>query len=132
LRYKRRQAWRVTHNNPPEERGMLSTPENSHVMQEGLAERLRAFMLLHQLSLEDLSYLLRTPRHTIKDWFEGGDTPPACVLGLMVLLQTQSPVVQNAAAMGHGRSPGTGSLPASRESMFDEGHEQALKRVRAI
>jgi hypothetical protein len=111
---------------------MLSTPENSHVMQEGLAERLRAFMLLHQLSLEDLSYLLRTPRHTIKDWFEGGDTPPACVLGLMVLLQTQSPVVQNAAAMGHGRSLEIGSLPACGQAALDPAREQALKRVRAI
>jgi hypothetical protein len=60
-----------------------SRQESSH-----LIERLRVFMRAHHLSLEELAGLLHTQPQTLLDWFDGGETPPASLLALMILIDT--------------------------------------------
>ena len=50
--------------------GRASAPQDG----ENSVERLQAFMKTHNLSLEDLAKLLRTPPQTLEDWF----TPFLC------------------------------------------------------
>lgn len=92
---------------------------------ESSGERLRTFMKTHNLSLNELARLLRTPPQTLEDWFKDGLAPPASLLAFMILLETVPQAwslfgVENPAAKHAGDAP---AWPAG---------DEALRRVRAI
>jgi transcriptional regulator with XRE-family HTH domain len=104
-----------------EERKMLPARENTaHGVQKNgsVAERLRAFMRAHDLSLEELAIVLRTPPQTLAHWFDDGMAPPACLLALMVLLETLP------------RAKAFGSVEEIEADCSRQ--EEGLRRVRAI
>ena len=110
---------------------MVSTQGNAvDVSQngDGLAKRLRAFMEAHNLSVEELAQLLKTPPEILYDWFNEDMPPPACLIALMVLVQTlpqerRQPVTHSQTAEPCGNDFRHGS---------DKDREEALRRVRAI
>lgn len=57
-----------------------------------ISERLRAFMLTHELSRADMAAILETPLKTLDGWLDCGRTPPACLRPLMRLLEQCSQV----------------------------------------
>jgi DNA-binding transcriptional regulator YiaG len=100
---------------------MFPTRENTaHSAQKNcsLAERLQAFMRTHHLSLEELAVVLRTPPQTLAHWFDDGMAPPACLLALMVLLETLP--------------RGKGFVSEGKIGLDDGRQEEGLRRVRAI
>jgi hypothetical protein len=97
-----------------------------------LAEHLSAFMQTHDLSIMDLARLLRTTPETLESWFSDEMAPPACLLALMIMLQTLPRTLAPA---------GTGSRAAGNGDIFRgsnacepgaQDREEALRRVRAI
>jgi hypothetical protein len=106
---------------------MVSMRENAAWENDGVAERLCGFMRTHNLSLDGLAGLLRIEPQTLDYWLNGGETPPACLLALMVLFGTR-PWAQNNAAAPHGSA-----FHSSRDLMFKaQRGEDLLRRVRAI
>ncbi len=101
---------------------MFSTRENTapnSQERESSAERLRAFMQDHNLSLEDLAELLHTPQQTLVHWFDGGMAPPACLLALTILMDT----------LPQARSRlGAPSITVARDRSFDRAG--GIQRVR--
>jgi transcriptional regulator with XRE-family HTH domain len=104
-----------------------TSPGAASVAQDGEnpVERLRAFMKTHDLSLQDLAKLLRTPPQTLEDWFNDGLSPPTSFLAVMILLDA---VPQAWSFFGIERQAAKpdGDAPAHVTS------EEALRRVRAI
>ena len=104
-----------------------TSPGSATVAQdsESPVECLRAFMKTHNLSLQDLAKLLRTPPQTLEDWFNDGLSPPASLLAVMMLLDA---VPQAWSLFGIERQPAKpdGNAPAHLTS------EEDLRRVRAI
>ena len=78
------------------------TPEGA----DGICARLRAFMQMHDLALEELADLLGIHRQTLTEWLSGKSTPPAIALPVLA------------------------RLPQARAYPADS--EEALKRVQAI
>ncbi|MGO9866612.1 MAG: helix-turn-helix domain-containing protein [Rhodomicrobium sp.] len=99
--------------------GRASAPQDG----ENSVERLQAFMKTHNLSLEDLAKLLRTPPQTLEDWFNDGLSPPASLLAVMILLETL-PQAWSFFGIDRGQSSGIAPAPLTPE--------EALRRVRAI
>jgi hypothetical protein len=94
---------------------------------DGLAERLCGFMRTHNLSLDDLAGLLRIEAEMLDHWLNGGETPPACLLALMVLFGAR-PAAQSGAATPHGSA-----FHSSRDLRLKGEHgADLLRRVRAI
>jgi transcriptional regulator with XRE-family HTH domain len=83
---------------------------NSRQESHDLTERLRTFMQAHDLNLEELAALLHTQPQTLAHWFGGGMAPPACLLALMILIDTL-PQARNRL-----RAP---SIAAARSGSFD-------------
>jgi hypothetical protein len=95
-----------------------------------VTERLRAFMDNHDLSLNELAGLLRTPPETLEYWFQCDLTPPASLLALMVLFPIV-PREKGRAGTGSRTAPLAGSSSAARV-LSNTQEEEALRRVRAI
>ncbi len=76
----------------------------------GVADRLRHFMLAHDLGVEELADFLRIHPLTLAQWFSGVALPPACSLIPLFLLSSL---------------PQARTYPAGCE-------EEALRRVQAI
>jgi hypothetical protein len=67
-------------------------------------------MRAHDLNLEELAALLHTQPQTLAHWFDGGMAPPACLLALMILIDTLAP----------GAKPlGTPSIETARGGSFN-------------
>lgn len=97
---------------------------------DSVTERLRAFMDTHDLSLDELAGLLRTPPETLEDWFKSDLTPPSSLLALMILF----PIVPREKSRAGARlrtAPLPGSSFARAHSDTQE-QQEALGRVRAI
>jgi hypothetical protein len=95
-----------------------------------VTERLRAFMDTHDLSVNELAGLLRTPPETLEYWFQCDLTPPASLLALMVLFPI-APREKGRAGTGPRTAPLAGSSSAAHVLSNSE-EEEALRRVRAI
>jgi hypothetical protein len=95
-----------------------------------VTERLRAFMDTHDLSLNELAGLLRTPPETLEYWFKSDLTPPASLLALMVLFPIV-PREKGRAGTGLRTAPLPGSSSAAHV-LSNTQEEEALRRVRAI
>jgi hypothetical protein len=97
---------------------------------DSVTERLRAFMDTHDLSLNELAGLIRTPPETLEYWFQCDLTPPASLLALMVLF----PIVPREKGRA-GTDPRTAPRPGSSSAarvLSNTQEEEALRRVRAI
>jgi hypothetical protein len=97
---------------------------------DSVTERLRAFMDTHDLSLNELAGLLRTPPETLEHWFQCDLTPPASLLALMVLF----PIAPREKSLADV-SPRAASLAGSSSAahvLSNTQEEEALRRVRAI
>ncbi|MGO8954055.1 MAG: hypothetical protein ACLPWS_08360 [Rhodomicrobium sp.] len=102
---------------------MVSTLENEVDISKdrnGLAKRLLAFMKTHDLSVEDLARLLRTPPEILHDWLNEDMPPPACLVALMVLVQ----ILPQERSQPRANSNGYG--------ISDKDREEALRRAQAI
>ncbi|MGA7324522.1 MAG: helix-turn-helix transcriptional regulator [Rhodomicrobium sp.] len=107
---------------------MISENAANLATSDNVPERLRAFMLAHDLSLQELAGLLRTTPETLEQWFDGDPAPPACLLALMVLMQT---IPQGWPAAG-ASPPYSYSSDKSLSVRNCSAKEEMLKRVRAI
>ncbi len=76
----------------------------------GVADRLRSFMQIHDLGLEELADLLRTHPRTLAQWCNGTAVAPACSLISLPLVS---------------RLPQARVYPSHNK-------EEALRRVQAI
>lgn len=98
---------------------------------EDAAERLRSFMKAHDVGLEDLAKLLRTPPQTLEDWFKDGVSPPASLLALMLLLETM-PQAWGLFGIRPRPEPAGGGVPDRSRPEATLTDEEALRRARAI
>ncbi len=102
---------------------MVSTHENEVDVSKdgnGLAKRLHAFMKTHNLSVEELARLLRTPPEILHDWLNEDMPPPACLVALMVLVQTVPQERRQPRANSNGYE------------LSGKDREEALRRAQAI
>lgn len=107
---------------------MIAENAASLASSDNIPERLRGFMRAHDLSLQELAGLLRTTPETLEHWFDGGPTPPACLLALMVLMQS---IPQGWPSAG-GTAASAHSSDKSLNVRCYAAKEEMLKRVRAI
>ena len=96
---------------------------------DSVTERLRTFMATHDLSLNELAGLMRTPPETLEDWLKNGSTPPPWLLALMVLLAT---IPRDESSSHNPRTDQFRGSPFSLASSNSREKEGALRRVRAI
>jgi hypothetical protein len=57
-----------------------------------IAERIRGFMERYNLSRREMAAILKTPDRTLGNWLDDDRNPPACMVALMDVLETQSRV----------------------------------------
>lgn len=92
-----------------------------------IAERVKHFMELHELSRDEMAEILRTPVSTVNDWLSATKPriPPACMVLIMNLLE-QSPQARKLAGV-HKTQP-----RAPRGKPFKPGNPYRYKKDRAL